>query len=766
MIGRTNVVLKRRVLVVDEDLLHPGTAGGRAIGGIVEELRARGLEVVQSTSAEDGMAVVGSDAAIHCLFVDWNLDHGGADPHRPAAALLRRLRSRNEHVPVFLMAERVARHSLTLEVMQLADEFVWKLEDTADFIAGRAIAAIQRYAEEIMAPFLRAMLAYDRDKEYSWAAPGHQGGIAFTKSTVGRVFFDFYGENLFRTDTGIERAALGSLLGHSGPIGESERNTARVFGAHRSYSVLNGTSASNRVIFNAVVGDGEIALCDRNCHKSIEQGLIQSGGIPVFYVPSRNRYGIIGPISPKQFTPKAIAQRIAANPLVKKGAGKPVYSVVTNSTYDGMCYHAKRAYELLAPTVDHIHFDEAWYAYARFNPMYRERYAMFGDPADHPADGPNVYATHSTHKLLAALSQASFLHVRHGRKAIDHPCFNESYCAQASTSPLYAIIASNDVATAMMDGRSGYTLTQEVIEEAVDFRLALARCHREFAAKKQWFFSPWNAEQVTDPRTGKKLAFDQAPRELLTTEPSCWVLRPGDRWHGFEDLEEGWCLLDPIKPGVVCPGMQDDGKLAAHGVPAAIVSAYLGRHGIIPSRTTDHMVLFLFSMGVTKGKWGTLINTLLDFKRDYDANVPVAIALPKVAAAAPERYRNLGLHDLGDQIWQHMRESRQGHWQAQAYGSLPVPAMPPRQAFRLLMRGEGEALPLDKMAHRVVGVGVIPYPPGIPVVMPGENIGAADGPWLRYIRCLEEWGERFPGFEGEVEGAELRNGKYYIYCLR
>ncbi|MGE5088018.1 MAG: Orn/Lys/Arg decarboxylase N-terminal domain-containing protein [Candidatus Levyibacteriota bacterium] len=767
MIGRTNVALKRRVLVVDEDVMHPGTAGGRAVAGIVEELRARGLEVVESASADDGIAVVGSDAAIHCVFVDWNLGQGDAGAHRAATELLRDLRRRNEHVPVFLMAGRVARRSLTIEVMQLADEFVWKLEDTAAFIAGRAIAAIERYAEGIMAPFLRAMLAYDRDKEYSWAAPGHQGGIAFTKSTVGRVFFDFYGENLFRTDTGIERAALGSLLGHSGPIGESERNTARVFGAHRSYSVLNGTSASNRVIFNAVVGDGEIALCDRNCHKSIEQGLIQSGGIPVFYVPSRNRYGIIGPISPSQFAPESIAQRIAANPLVAQAAGaRPVYSVVTNSTYDGMCYHAKRASELLAPTVDHVHFDEAWYAYARFNPMYRDRHAMFGDPADHPADGPTVYATHSTHKLLAALSQASFLHVRYGRNAIDHHRFNESYCAQASTSPLYGIIASNDVATAMMDGTSGYTLTQEVIEEAVDFRIALARCHHEFAAKGQWFFAPWNAGHVVDPKTGNSVPFDEAPRELLTTDPGCWVLKPGDAWHGFADLDEGWCLLDPIKPGVICPGMQDDGTLAPQGIPAAIVSAYLARQGIIPSRTTDHMVLFLFSMGVTKGKWGTLVNTLLDFKTDYDANVALATALPKVAAAAPERYRNLGLRDLGDQMWEHMRKSRQGHWQGQAYSRLPTPVMPPREAFRRLMRGEAEVLPLDRMANRIVGVGVIPYPPGIPVVMPGENVGGADEPWLQYIRGLEEWGERFPGFEGELEGAELRDGKYHIYCLR
>jgi arginine decarboxylase len=767
MIGRTNVSLVRRALIVDADLNRAGSAGGRAIAGIVAELRARGIEVVESTSAEDGISVFSADAALHCVFVDWNIDWTGGSGERPATEFLRHVRGRNAEVPIFLMAERVAKQSLNVEVMQLADEFVWKLEDTADFIAGRAISAVDRYAQEIMAPFLRAMLAYDRDNEYSWAAPGHQGGIAFTKSTVGRVFFDFYGENLFRTDTGIERAALGSLLGHSGPIGESERNTARVFGAHRSYSVLNGTSAANRIIMNAIVGDGEVALCDRNCHKSIEQGLIQCGGIPVFYVPSRNRFGIIGPISPKQFTPASIEQRIAANPLVKQHATnrKPEYSVITNSTYDGMCYHSKRVYELLAPTVDHVHFDEAWYAYARFNPMYRDRFAMYGDPKDHPANAPNVYATHSTHKLLAALSQASFLHVRNGRNAIDHHRFNESYCAQASTSPLYSIIASNDVATAMMDGRGGYTLTQDVIEEAVDFRLALARCQREFAQKDEWFFAPWNAPTVTDPKSGKAVPFVEAQRELLTSDPSCWVLKPGDKWHGFDDLEDGWCMLDPIKPGVLCPGMQDDGTLGPQGIPAAIVSAYLGRRGTIPSRTTDHMVLFLFSMGVTRGKWGTLVSSLLDFKTDYDANAPLATALPKVVAAAPARYRNLGLRDLGNEMWEHMRTSRQGHWQAQAYSRLPTPEIPLRQAFRRLMRGEAEALPLESMANRIAGVGVIPYPPGIPVVMPGENVGKADEPWLSYMRALEQWGERFPGFESELEGAELRDGKYYIYCL-
>ncbi|HEV7365939.1 MAG TPA: Orn/Lys/Arg decarboxylase N-terminal domain-containing protein [Gemmatimonadales bacterium] len=766
MIERTARPLTRRVLLVDDELAHPTTAGGRAVRGLVNELGARGIETVEAFSCEDGQAVVVSDSAIHCVFINWTLGENNRQSHDEATELLRAVRSRNAKVPIFLMADRKVAGTITIEVATLADEFIWLLEDTGAFIAGRTQAAIERYLQGLLPPFAAALASYEREREYSWAAPGHQGGVAFLKSPVGRVFFDFYGENLFRTDMGIERGALGSLLGHTGPVGESERYAAKVFGAHRSYSVLNGTSGSNRAIMSACVGDEEIALCDRNCHKSIEQGLVLTGGIPVFLTPTRNRYGIIGPIAPEGLEPAAIKRSIAANPLAKNASHqRPVYAVVTNCTYDGMCYHAADAEARLAQSVDRVHFDEAWYGYARFNPMYLDRYAMRGNPAEHPKDGPTVFATHSTHKLLAALSQTSYIHIRDGRGAIDHGRFNEAYCCQASTSPLYALIASNDVAAAMMDGPGGQALTQDVIDEAVACRLAVARVRQEFLARKDWFFAPWNAEEVRDPKSGKRIPFHDVPAEQLATDPSYWVLRPGESWHGFERIAENWCMLDPIKFGIVCPGMKQNGQLDAQGIPADIVTAYLGRHGIVPSRTTDHMVLFLFSVGVTKGKWGTLLNTLLDFKSDYDRNAPLTDVLPNIVAAAPARYAGMGLKDLGAEMWEHMKKNRQGYWQAQAYATLPTPEMTPRRAFQQLMAGAAEKVPLDQMANRIVAVGVIPYPPGIPIVMPGENLGESDGPWLTYLRALREWGHRFPGFTKEVEGTEERDGTYYVYCL-
>ncbi|HET9383749.1 MAG TPA: Orn/Lys/Arg decarboxylase N-terminal domain-containing protein, partial [Gemmatimonadales bacterium] len=430
MIERRIKRIQLRALMVDDELPTP-TAEGHAARTLVQELQGRAIDVVEAPSAEDGMSVVASDSAIHALLLDWSLGSNGERAHDKARALLEFVRSRNDKIPIFLMAEQGEASSIPIDVMEMVDEYVWTLEDTAAFVGGRVVAAMRRYIEVMMPPLAAAVMKFSQEYEYSWHTPGHTGGTAFLKSPVGRMFFDYFGENLLRSDLSISVGALGSLLDHTGPMGAHEKYAARVFGAHRTYSVTNGTSMSNRVIFMAAVARDQIALCDRNCHKSIEHSLVMTGAIPTYLVPVRNRYGIIGPILPERLKPEAIKAAIKANPLVTKGIDpRPVHSIVTNSTYDGLCYNARRVTELLDPSVDRIHFDEAWYAYARFNPLYRDRHAMYGDPKDY-TKGPTIFATHSTHKLLAALSQASFLHIRDGRRPIPHARFNESYMLHA-----------------------------------------------------------------------------------------------------------------------------------------------------------------------------------------------------------------------------------------------------------------------------------------------------------------------------------------------
>ena len=761
MITRSTKRLNPRALIVDDEL-GQATAEGRAARALVQELQGRSIEVVQATSCEDGNSAFVSDSAIHAVLLDWTL--GDDDNHCRARALLELVRSRNDKIPIFLMAERDQASAIPIEVMERVDEYVWTLEDTAAFIGGRIEAAIRRYLETALPPLAAALMRFSQEYEYSWHTPGHTGGTAFLKSPVGRMFFDYFGENLLRSDLSISVGSLGSLLDHSGPIGEHEKYAARVFGAHRTYCVTNGTSMSNRVVFMAAVARDQIALCDRNCHKSIEHSLVMTAAIPQYLLPLRNHYGIIGPIPPARLAKEAIKVGIKSNPLVTRGIDtRPVHSIITNSTYDGLCYDARRVQELLDPSVDRIHFDEAWYAYARFNPLYRGRHAMHGDPKDHA--GPTIFATHSTHKLLAALSQASLLHIRDGRSPIPHARFNESYMMHASTSPLYPIIVSNDIAAAMMDGPGGPTLTNESIQEAVAFRQTLGRVHREFADKRAWFFRTWNADSVRPKKNGRKVRFEEADATWLATDPECWVLHPGEHWHGFGDIEDGYCMLDPIKVSIITPGVADQGGLEKRGIPASLVTAYLHHRGVEVEKTTDFTILFLFSIGVTKGKWGTLLNALLEFKRDYDNNAPLEQVLPHLTNGHAAVYGGVGLRDLADQMFAQLRDSQQTYWLAKAFSTLPKPLLTPNAAYQHLVRDEIEHVPLEQLAERVLATSIVPYPPGIPMLMPGEATGASDGPYLGYLRALRAWDKRFPGFGHDTHGVENRGGEFYVQCL-
>jgi arginine/lysine/ornithine decarboxylase len=279
-------------------------------------------------------------------------------------------------------------------------------------------------------------------------------------------------------------------------------------------------------------------------------------------------------------------------------------------------------------------------------------------------------------------------------------------------------------------------------------------------------FKTWNADEVTDPATGKKIAFANAPDELLITNPDCWVLHPGEAWHGFKDLEDGYCMLDPIKVSVVTPGVANDGSFEKFGIPATLVTAYLDQRGIEVEKTTDFTILFLFSIGVTKGKYGTLINALLHFKEDYDANTPLSEVMKSIVEGAPEQYTGMGLRDLADEMFAQLKESHLLKWQADAFSTLPLPVFTPAETYSKLVHNEIEQIAVDKMAGRVLATGVVPYPPGIPMLMPSENAGDENCPYIKYLIALQAWDRRFPGFSHETHGVENKDGTYYVYCLK
>ncbi|WP_433861526.1 Orn/Lys/Arg decarboxylase N-terminal domain-containing protein [Pseudomonas thivervalensis] len=736
---------------------------GRALIQLISDVEERSISVLTSESLSDAKSILSTDPAIQCVLLSWEMDE--SEDHQECIDLLTALRERNTRVPVFLISDRSTASSVPLIVMQHADDFIWMPEDTSRFLSGRIMAAIERYRQAVLPPMFGALLKFARSYEYSWHTPGHAGGTAFLKSTAGRAFYEFFGENLLRSDLSISVGELGSLLDHSGPIGQGERYAAKVFGAHRTYYVTNGSSMSNRVILMASVTRDQIALCDRNCHKSAEHAMTLSGAIPTYLVPTRNRFGIIGPILPQTLSPEGVKAAIANNPLVKSHIDpKPVHAIVTNSTYDGLTYNVTRVEELLGQSVDRLHFDEAWYGYARFNQLYKNRFAMHGSPDDHDESKPTVFATQSTHKLLAALSQASMIHVRNGRNPIPHGRFNESYMMHASTSPNYAIMASCDISSAMMEAPSGQILTTESIEEAIAFRQVISRMQSDMLSNDDWFFSCWQPPSV--PVGATLIPFHEVDPVKLKTDPNCWVLHPNEVWHGFGDIEDGYCMLDPIKVSVLSPGMGDDGNLLDFGIPACVLSAYLGRQGIVVEKTTDFTVLFLFSIGITKGKWGTLVNALLDFKRDYDSNTDLELCLPDLLTANQLRYAGMGLKDLAEEIFAAMKETKTTAAMAQAFGMLPKAEFSPVEAYEKLVRNEVEQVTLEEAAGRIVATGIVPYPPGIPLLMPGENAGASDGPFLMYLKALESFDRSFPGFTHDTHGIESDGGQNRLLVLK
>jgi arginine decarboxylase len=760
---------KLSVVIVDE-AINSDTPHGRTIKRIVDGLADFDILVYTIASLEDARSAYANLPEVDCILISWTLGTTKSKDHTDAKQLIHEIRGRNEDVPIFLMAEPTgeAPSALTVDTIREINEYVYIMDDTPAFIAGRIIAAADRYKETLLPPFFGALVKFSKDFEYSWHTPGHAGGTAFRKSPSGRLFYKFFGEQLFRSDLSISVGELGSLLDHSGPLGEAERYAAKVFGADMTYFVTNGTSTANKIVFFGRVTKDDVVLVDRNCHKSAEHALTMTHSLAVFMVPSRNRYGIIGPIPPGEMTPVAIKAKIKACPLAKGLKDtKPVHAIVTNSTYDGLCYHATEVEEMLGKSVDSIHFDEAWYGYARFNPIYHERFAMRGG-AENPK-GPTIFATQSTHKLLAALSQASMVHVRNGRIPIEHSRFNEGFMMHSSTSPLYTIMASLDVSSKMMDGAAGRVLTTESIEEAIRFRRTMARIHKEICGdrkKKDWWFGMWQPEKVTDPKTKKKIPFAEASIETLRDNPSSWVLHPGERWHGFDGLPENYCMLDPIKVTVVMPGVNDDGSLDPWGIPAAVVVKFLDTRGIVNEKSGDYIILFLFSMGITKGKWGTLVTELFEFKRHYDEGALLEEIFPDLTSAYPDRYAGMTLKSLTDEMHKFKKEHNMCELLQQAYSELPEPAVSYADAFKCLVRGEVEHVPVSKAGNRIVATGIFPYPPGIPVLAPGEKTGKQNGAILKYLKSMQDFDKQFPGFEHDTHGVESIKGEYMMYCIK
>ena len=733
------------IVIIDEDFRSENTSG-LGIRALAQAIESEGFEVVGVTSYGDlsQFAQQQSRASAFILSIDDEEFSVGPDLD-PVVLNLRKfigeVRRKNADVPIYIHGETKTSRHLPNDILRELHGFIHMFEDTPEFVARHIIREAKSYLEGIQPPFFKALLDYAEDGSYSWHCPGHSGGVAFLKSPVGQMYHQFYGENMLRADVCNAVEELGQLLDHNGAIGASERNAARIFNADHCYFVTNGTSTSNKMVWHHTVAPGDVVVVDRNCHKSILHSIIMTGAVPVFLKPTRNHYGIIGPIPQSEFEIETIRAKIRANPLlagVDADAVKPRILTLTQSTYDGVLYNTETIKQMLDGYVDNLHFDEAWLPHAAFHPFYGSFHAM-GKKRARPQHSV-VYATQSIHKLLAGISQASHVLVQDSQSTkLDRHLFNEAYLMHTSTSPQYSIIASCDVAAAMMEPPGGTALVEESLAEALDFRRAMRKVEAEFG-EDEWWFQVWGPDELAEEGIGGA---------------SDWVLNhrkddtlAQDDWHGFGDIAPGFNMLDPIKATIVTPGLNLKGDFSPTGIPASIVTKFLAEHGVVVEKTGLYSFFIMFTIGITKGRWNTLLTALQQFKDDYAKNQPMWRIMPEFCAKQP-RYEKMGLRDLCQHVHQLYAKYDVARLTTDMYLSDLTPAMKPSDAFAQIAHRRTERVPIDELEGRVTTSLVTPYPPGIPLLIPGEVFNRKIVDYLKFNR---EFARECPGFETDIHG--------------
>src|SRR5271165_6927118 len=627
---------------------------GLRLQQIIAAIERLGIQVVRARRTEDAEMAVQTDAAIGCMVIDWGKKGVGGK----TAALINLMRRRGLEMPIVMLVRRKQFEDIPVEVLDYIDGYVFLAEETPEFIAKNLVSRLKQYADTLKTPFFGALVDYAEEGNQLWTCPGHNGGIFYSRSPIGRIFVEHLGEAIFRDDLDNSILELGDLLTHEGPALKAQKEAAVIFGAEKTYFVLNGTSSSNKIVATNLVAEGDLVLFDRNNHKAAHQGaLLMGGGVPIYLSTDRNAYGLIGPIRPEDLDETSIRERIRTNPLVKDPEAwkreRPFrVAVIEQCTYDGTIYDAQRIVERIGHLCDYILFDEAWAGFMKFHPIYERRFAMGLKGLDEKS--PGVIATQSTHKQLASFSQASQIHlrdrhIRGQRRRVDHRRFNEGFMQQASTSPFYPLFASLDVGAQMMKGRSGEVLWDDTIRLGIELRKKLRAVRREFEEKerdpaRRWFFDPFVPDLVRLPDTAHEggvheVAWESLATDALATHAHFWDFLPGASWHGFKQTVPGFAITDPNKLTLLTPGFDPaTGAYGDHGIPAPVVAQYLRENRIVPEKNDLNSLLFLLTPGVEASKAGTLISGLVAFKRLHDDNALLEEAIPEFFRKRPARY--------------------------------------------------------------------------------------------------------------------------------
>ena len=657
---------------------------------------------------------------------------------------LERIQATNFGIPVFVVQT---------EEEQVDPKFydaIYHIQDLNGYdikLYSRQIeTAAKFYEEKMLPPFFKMLSEYVEMGNIAFDCPGHQGGQYYRKHPAGRFLYDFYGENIFRSDICNADVKLGDLLIHEGAACDAQKYAAQVFNADKTYFVLNGTSSSNKVALNAVLAPGDLVLFDRNNHKSNHHGaLIQAGATPIYLETARNPFGFIGGIDSHCFEEdylKSLIKEVAPEKLNQKRPFR--LAVIQLGTYDGTIYNARQVVDKIGHLCDYILFDSAWVGYEQFIPMMKDCSPLLLELNE---NDPGILVTQSVHKQQAGFSQTSQIHkkdkhIKGQDRYVNHKRFNNAFMLHASTSPFYPLFAALDVNAKIQGSEAGRRLWHECVKVGIEARkLVLNHCEliRPFI-----------------PTTIKGKKWQDYDTEEIATNLEFFKFHPTDTWHKFEGYADEQYFVDPCKFLLTTPGISlETGEYEKFGVPATILANYLRENGIIPEKCDLNSILFLLTPAETLTKMQTLVAQIALFEKHIKQDSLLKDVLPTVYKNNEDRYKGYTIRQLCQEMHDLYVSRNVKQLQKDLFrkATLPEYALNPHDANIEFVRNKVELVPLTDIVGRVAAEGALPYPPGVLCVVPGERWSPTA---QKYFLALEEGINTLPGFAPEIQGVYLQ----------
>ncbi len=657
---------------------------------------------------------------------------------------LERIQATNFGIPVFVVQT---------EEEQVDPKFydaIYHIQDLNGYdikLYSRQIeTAAKFYEDKMLPPFFKMLSEYVEMGNIAFDCPGHQGGQYYRKHPAGRFLYDFYGENIFRSDICNADVKLGDLLIHEGAACDAQKYAAQVFNADKTYFVLNGTSSSNKVALNAVLAPGDLVLFDRNNHKSNHHGaLIQAGATPIYLETARNPFGFIGGIDSHCFEEdylKSLIKEVAPEKLNQKRPFR--LAVIQLGTYDGTIYNARQVVDKIGHLCDYILFDSAWVGYEQFIPMMKDCSPLLLELNE---NDPGILVTQSVHKQQAGFSQTSQIHkkdkhIKGQDRYVNHKRFNNAFMLHASTSPFYPLFAALDVNAKIQGSEAGRRLWHECVKVGIEARkLVLNHCEliRPFI-----------------PTTIKGKKWQDYDTEEIATNLEFFKFHPTDTWHKFEGYADEQYFVDPCKFLLTTPGISlETGEYEKFGVPATILANYLRENGIIPEKCDLNSILFLLTPAETHTKMQTLVAQIALFEKHIKQDSLLKDVLPTVYKNNEDRYKGYTIRQLCQEMHDLYVSRNVKQLQKDLFrkATLPEYALNPHDANIEFVRNKVELVPLTDIVGRVAAEGALPYPPGVLCVVPGERWSSTA---QKYFLALEEGINTLPGFAPEIQGVYLQ----------